>query len=90
MCHHTPDKDRLPVVPDLGDQPVPVAGNVERGAVQNRIGLRKVAPDPIETLPSGPFGYPIPSVERFGGIRVLAAVPQQGLPTYYVHFAMFA
>src|SRR5262249_39726898 len=62
------DVDPLLIVPDLRDEAVLVASNVEDGTISNRIGVREIEPRLDQVRPPGVFGDPIPIFERLFGV----------------------
>jgi hypothetical protein len=58
------DVDPLLIVPDLRDEAVFVASNVEDGTFSNRIGVWEIEPCLDQVRPPGVFGDPIPILKR--------------------------
>jgi hypothetical protein len=62
------DVDPLLIVPDLRDEAVFVASNIEDSTFSNRIGMGEIEPRINQIRPCGVFGDPIPIFERLFGI----------------------
>jgi hypothetical protein len=74
------DIDPLLIVPDLRDEAVFVASNVEDGTLPNRICVREVEPCLCQVRPLGVSGDPIPIFQRMFGIGVDFPKLAQSLP----------
>ena len=61
------DVDPLLIVPDLRDEAVFIASNVEDGTFSNRIGVREIEPCLDQIRPLSMFSDPIPILKRLLG-----------------------
>jgi hypothetical protein len=64
MGQNMDDVDPLLIVPDLRNEAVFVASNIEDSTFSNRIGMGEIEPRINQIRPYGVFGDPIPIFER--------------------------
>jgi hypothetical protein len=84
------DVDPLLIVPDLRDEAVFIASNVEDGTFSNRIGVREIEPCLDQVRPLGVFGDPIPIFERLFGVGMNFPKLAQSLPADDSHQYSFS
>jgi hypothetical protein len=73
------------IVPDLRNEAVLVASDVEDGALSDRVGVGEITPRSGQGRPFGMFGDPVPVLERLPGIGMLFPELAQRLPADNSH-----